>query len=254
MNDKPRRRKSALGDKGYYIVLFLCVAAIGISGYFLIRGLFAQPGGFGQDPATAVSGQAELQKQEEDIHRQDQAMIGQTEDDAKDTENEDAAETAAEEDDQDTEEPQVEQEPAPDEEAASAAAYVWPVEGTVDRDFSLEVFAYDATMGDWRTHDGLDIEAEPGATVGACAAGTVESVSTDDMLGVTVVVDHGAGLKSVYANLGEGVSVQEGDPVEVGTVLGTVGTSAIAESASPSHLHFAMTEYGVSVDPLNYLH
>ena len=42
--------------------------------------------------------------------------------------------------------------------------------------------------------------------------------------------------------------------VEAGTVLGTVGTSAISESASPSHLHFALREYGVMIDPLNYLH
>ena len=96
--------------------------------------------------------------------------------------------------------------------------------------------------------------AETGPAVGACAAGTVESVETDDMLGTTVTIDHGAGLKSVYANLAEEVSVDPEDPVEAGTVLGAVGTSAISESAGPSHLHFAMQEYGVAVDPLNYLH
>ena len=140
------------------------------------------------------------------------------------------------------------------EEAADAAAYVWPVEGTVDRPFSLEAFAYDPTMGDWRTHDGLDIAAETGAAVSACAAGTVESVEDDNMLGMTVTVDHGMGLKSVYANLDEAVDVDAGDPVEPGTVLGTVGTTAVAENAEPSHLHFAMKEYGAAVDPLNYLH
>ena len=49
MKQKPSQHK--LGDflegKGFYIVLFLCVAAIGISGYFLFSGLFAQPEGFG---------------------------------------------------------------------------------------------------------------------------------------------------------------------------------------------------------------
>ena len=69
-----------------------------------------------------------------------------------------------------------------------------------------------------------------------------------------MTVDHGAGLKSVYANLDEAVDVDEGDPVEAGTVIGTVGTTAIAESAGPSHLHFALKEYGVAVDPMNYLH
>ena len=88
----------------------------------------------------------------------------------------------------------------------------------------------------------------------ACAKGTVSQVTTDDMMGVTVTIDHGQGMESVYANLSDAVNVQEGTEVEAGTVIGTVGTSAISESAGASHLHFAMREYGVSIDPLNYLH
>ena len=88
----------------------------------------------------------------------------------------------------------------------------------------------------------------------ACAKGTVSQVTTDDMMGVTVTIDHGQGMESVYANLADAVNVQEGTEVEAGTVIGTVGTSAISESAGASHLHFAMREYGVSIDPLNYLH
>ena len=98
------------------------------------------------------------------------------------------------------------------------------------------------------------IAAEIGAPVAACAKGTVTDVSTDDMMGVTITVDHGGGMESLYANLAESVNVQPGTEVEAGTVLGAVGTSAIAESASPSHLHFALREYGVMIDPLNYLH
>lgn len=112
----------------------------------------------------------------------------------------------------------------PDEEAAASSAYVWPIEGNVDRDFSLEVFAYDATMGDWRTHDGLDIAAELGTPVAACAKGTVTDVSTDDMMGVTVTVDHGKGMESVYSNLAESVNVQPGHGKwRRGTVIGHRG-------------------------------
>ena len=61
-------------------------------------------------------------------------------------------------------------------------------------------------------------------------------------------------MESIYSNLAESVNVQVGDAVEAGSVLGSVGTTAIAESASPSHLHFEMIEYDVPIDPLNYLH
>ena len=65
---------------------------------------------------------------------------------------------------------------------------------------------------------------------------------------------HGKGMESVYSNLAESVNVQPGTEVEAGTVIGTVGTTAVSESADASHLHFSMREYGVAIDPLNYLH
>ena len=246
MKKKPilERIGDFMEGKGFYIVLFLCVAAIGISGYYLFSGLFAEPGGFGTEPSAVVSGQAELEQDQEPT---DEATPP-TEDGAA------ATATDTEEDTSSQTDPAAQEQATPDEEAAASSAYVWPIEGNVDRDFSLEVFAYDATMGDWRTHDGLDIAAELGTPVAACAKGTVTDVSTDDMMGVTVTIDHGAGMESVYANLADAVDVQVGTEVEAGTVIGTVGTSAISESADASHLHFAMREYGVFIDPLNYLH
>ena len=41
--------------------------------------------------------------------------------------------------------------------------------------------------------------------------------------------------------------------MNAGQVLGTVGDTAIAESALASHLHFAMALDGVAVDPGEYL-
>lgn len=249
MKQKPSQHK--LGDflegKGFYIILLLCVAAIGISGYYLYRGLTAQPEGFGD--SAVVSGQAELPKpsdQEAPVSQDPQgtAAPGQaTKPEPKQTDPADKTPAAApSQPDSVT--------PGP----AAATGYVWPVEGEIDRDFSLEVFAYDDTMGDWRTHDGIDIAAELGTPVAACAKGTVSAVTTDDLMGTTVTIDHGKGMESVYANLSPSLNVQAGSEVDAGTVLGTVGTSAIAESASPSHLHFALREYGVTIDPGHYLH
>ena len=254
MKQQPSRRKPGgfFEGKGFYIALFLCVAAIGISGYYLFTGLFPQSAGTTPpETLTAVSGQAEMEREG--------GFPSAMQSPSEDTEAEEAGqETAAEETagaasgETGTAPPQLPD--PPDEEKAASTAYVWPVQGEVQREFSLEVFAYDDTMGDWRTHDGLDLAAEVGAPVCACAAGTVSQVREDDMMGMTVTIDHENGIQSVYANLAESVNVQEGSAVEAGTVIGTVGTSAISESASPAHLHFAMAEYGVSIDPLNYLH
>ena len=53
----------------------------------------------------------------------------------------------------------------PAEEAAETAAqdvYLWPVDGAVTRAYAMTALAYDETMADWRTHDGVDILAQQG--------------------------------------------------------------------------------------------
>ena len=115
------------------------------------------------------------------------------------------------------------------------------------------MLAYDETMGDWRTHSGVDIAASVGTNVLAISAGTVQGVYDDDLMGTCVVVDHGDGLTSTYCNLSAKPTVSEGDPVSTGTVLGVVGETAIAESSRPSHLHLEMAQDGKAVDPVSYL-
>ena len=108
-------------------------------------------------------------------------------------------------------------------------------------------------MGDWRTHDGIDIAGMIGAKVVAAADGTVTDVRNDDLLGTTVVIDHGDGLVSVYANLAKVPVVKTGDKVAMGAVIGAIGDTAIGETNETTHLHFAMTKDNLPVDPIKYL-
>lgn len=117
----------------------------------------------------------------------------------------------------------------------------------------METLSLDPTLGDWRTHGGLDIAAAQGVQVLSISAGTVDQVYRDGLMGTTVVVDHGGGLQSWYCNLAEDVSVEAGDTVEIGGVLGTVGSTAIAEVGVSSHLHLETLLDGQPVDPREYL-
>ena len=65
----------------------------------------------------------------------------------------------------------------------------------------MTALAYDETMSDWRTHDGIDIEAKYGTVVSAMASGTVTKVYYDDLYGTTVVTEREDGLRCTYANL-----------------------------------------------------
>ncbi len=235
MRQKPTTR---FGDfmegKGFYIVLFLCVTAIGISGYFLFSGLMPKNPLAVDDPMQQVAGH----NSQVDVPYQVPVVTIPPKiiDPAQETANPaDTQETAA----------------TPDQPAAPS--YVWPVRGNISKDYSLEVFAYDETMGDWRTHAGLDISAELGTEVLATSAGIVSAVEEDPLMGTMVIIDHGQGLQSVYANLAAAPTVTPGDQVSPGVVIGTIGKTAIAESVSAPHLHFEMLQDGVAIDPVAFL-
>jgi murein DD-endopeptidase MepM/ murein hydrolase activator NlpD len=136
---------------------------------------------------------------------------------------------------------------------AKQLTYVWPVVGDIAVVYSVDELIYNETMSDWRTHDGIDIAGTIGTKVIAAADGTVADVITDDLLGTTVIIDHGNGLKSVYANLAKTPVVKKGDKVAVGAVLGAIGDTAIGETNEAAHLHFAMTKDNLPADPIKYL-
>ena len=228
--------------KGFYIVLFLCAAVIGVSAWMMAAG----------DRSMARDIQ-DMNQVNLDKHRVETVIIPPQE---QVPEMQEAAAPAAEEELMETmaepEDTQVwREEPAPAPEVP--AIYAWPVSGELDRGHSLEVLDYDVTMRDWRTHAGVDIEAPLGTIVTAAHAGTVESVRSDDLLGTVVTVSHGDGVQTVYANLETAPAVSPGDWVEPGSVIGAVGDTALCEVGQTSHLHFAIQVTGVSEDPLAYL-
>ena len=65
--------------------------------------------------------------------------------------------------------------------------FVRPVSGEVLRDYSGDELVYDRTMGDWRTHNGVDFLAADGALVCAVADGVIEDVYRDEYYGTCLL-------------------------------------------------------------------
>ena len=241
-----------LGDfmlgKGFYIVLFLCVTAIGISGYYLIRtvaldtGLSAQAGG---DASVTLPDQS--------VQRPVTPVAPSIEDTPSTSQETQQPVQLQEDDPEPVKETQEEPAAQPQQDSTVSNVFTWPVKGAVLRDFSVETLSLDPTMGDWRTHGGMDIAAAEGVQVLSISAGTVTQVYDDHLMGTTVVVDHGGGLQSWYSNLAPETTVAQGDTVEIGSVLGTVGGTAIAEVGVDPHVHLETILNGVQVDPKEYL-
>ena len=243
--------ESFFAGKGFYIVLFLCVSVIGLSAWTMLSGDLGK-GKIAEDSFT-------LSEPMTDIAEEEILPLGETESE------EAILPEAAPVINMDEEEPiaQVAQ-PAPAPDTAAGAApqptkesvptyFIRPVAGAIENGYSMDALQYNRTMRDWRTHDGVDIATDLGAQVKACADGTVEKVYADDSMGTTVVLKHSGGMRSIYSNLAETPTVKEGEAVAGGSVIGSVGNTALGETGEVNHLHFAMSIDGKSVDPQNYL-
>ncbi len=133
--------------------------------------------------------------------------------------------------------------------------FVLPLEGTVSKLHDEDLLVMSPTMNDYRVHLGLDIQANVGTAVKACADGTVKHIYEDPFMGTSVVIDHGDGLTSLYQNLAETLSqgIAEGVKVKAGDIIGAVGETAIIEIAEEPHLHFEMQKGEEAIDPMDYV-
>ena len=239
-----KRFGAFLGRQGFYLVLFLCVGVIGLTALIFsstwkaVQTASVDPGLSMRITMPPMPTLAPAERTEE-TRPPAVTELSEAEDGEK-VPGEGAGLPSLEEPDQ----------PAAE---VMASVFLWPLNGEVERGHSRDRLEYDRTMADWRTHDGLDISGGLGARVCAAADGVVEQVTLDERLGTTVVLYHGGGLRSVYANLAASPAVQVGDEVTVGDVVGAIGTTAMAEKGDVTHLHFAMSVDGVSVDPREYL-
>lgn len=244
-NNSKRTWIEKLGDfisgKGFYLVVLICVAAIALSGYYLVQGV---RGGLEEPQDQPVSGSAAIK----DNPSASPAPRMTAQPSAAPSAVPSAAPSPVP-----TAPSALSTVPPSNPPAPAALVFTWPVNGSIIADYSVEALAYSETMGDWRTHDGLDLAAATGTQVIATADGTVSAVFQDDFMGTTIKIDHGNGLVSQYASLSETPVVAVGDQVKTGTVIGAVGTTAVAENGRLPHLHFAMYQDNNPVDPHDYL-
>jgi murein DD-endopeptidase MepM/ murein hydrolase activator NlpD len=98
-------------------------------------------------------------------------------------------------------------------------------------------------------HAGIDFPAATGTAVTAAASGRVALSGYDDGYGLTVVLDHGNGLRTRYAHLSV-IAVARDTHVLPGALIGRVGATG---HASGPHLHFEATVRGAATDPARAL-
>ena len=124
--------------------------------------------------------------------------------------------------------------------------FVRPVPGAANSAFgSRSIFNGEARS----PHGGADFSGESGTPVKSPNGGRVVLAGDLYFTGNTVIVDHGAGLFSLFAHL-RAINVREQDVVSTGTVVGELGATG---RVTGPHLHWAVRANDARVDPLSLL-
>ena len=226
-----------MGSAGFYVTLAVCLLVVGVSGYFLL---------FDSKDAEPAAEETSQVPESESVAAPAEELEEPEAPAVVETISPDPVET------QTSSMPEIEIDDTPVT-AEAPRTVVSPLDGQVVTAFSVDQLVYSETLGDWRTHDGVDISASAGTAVLAACAGTVAGIEDDPLMGTTVTISHAGGYQTVYASLQEHPSVEIGDSVSAGQTIGTVGDTAAAEAAQGPHLHFSVTKDGDVVDPDDFL-
>ncbi len=124
--------------------------------------------------------------------------------------------------------------------------FIKPAAGYISTEFGSGRSINGGPIGGF--HSGADIANDQGTPIVAAAPGRVAFVETHPIRGISVIIDHGSGVKSGYHHL-EAALVTPGTFVSAGTLIARMGTTGF--STGP-HLHWEVTVYGVNVDPFTW--
>ena len=263
-----RRVEEFLGGKGFYIVLFVCVAVIGVSAWLLLFSQYSpmMPDDAGDyldvmgnidvtAPTVKPTAPVSESQPEHSVPAPDSGKLTQTPNEPKTDSalvvDKDKGQTDGKTDGKTDN--KTDGNAGKTVEKPEDVSFIWPLSGSVAVGYSPDELIFSKTMGDWRVHNGVDLTAKLGTKVLSAAAGTVTKVEDTDDMGTTVTIDHGAGVTTTYANLAGMPTVKVGDSVTMGAVIGSVGATALYETGDDAHLHFEMAVNGENVDPGKYL-
>lgn len=133
-------------------------------------------------------------------------------------------------------------------------ALQWPLEPLLGISAHFEDAAYKQRFG--VPHHAIDIPVDQGTVIRAPADGTVVHVSLNGLGYSYVVLQHEGGVQTVYGHISSAL-VQQGDSVRAGSPIalsgGRPGSPGAGLLTTGPHLHFAVKQDGVLVDPEKYL-
>jgi murein DD-endopeptidase MepM/ murein hydrolase activator NlpD len=121
-----------------------------------------------------------------------------------------------------------------------------PMEGFYNKhDFGMRLHPI---LNIYRKHEGIDIVNEVGTPIYASAEGVVEFTGRQGGYGITLEINHGFSLKTLYGHLSK-ILVHDGQRVKRGELIARSGNTGLSNGP---HLHYEVRVNGVAQNPTDY--
>jgi murein DD-endopeptidase MepM/ murein hydrolase activator NlpD len=124
--------------------------------------------------------------------------------------------------------------------------WIRPVPGMIISPFGCRCIINDMERS---PHSGVDLKAAEGDPIKATNRGTVALVAHHFFSGLSIVIDHGGGIQSMYFHLSKDF-VKVGQLVEKGAIIGLAGSSG---RITGPHLHFGIRLNNGRIDPIKLI-
>ncbi|KAB3539695.1 peptidoglycan DD-metalloendopeptidase family protein [Alkaliphilus pronyensis] len=263
-NKKPKRSLYNILDKeGFYIILFLCVCIVAVTGIWVSNQdpdymLTEEPPRLEEDPDITLVDEGESAIEESSEDTMDLNPEENTEEEGQQTASADGIQSspATQAELEENQQENVDNDGFEEVMAVSSELrnnMLMPVIGRRGLPFASDKLVFHQTLEQWSTHKGLDIHAEEGAPVRAVLDGEVLEILNDTIMGITITLQHDGELLTKYSNLSTDALVEVGEIVEKGQIISGVGKTASTKTIEGPLLHFQVIDNGVNVDPEIYL-
>lgn len=133
-----------------------------------------------------------------------------------------------------------------------SSTLLWPVEGDILLDYSVENTIYFPTMNEYKTNPAIIIQGDENLPVVAATTGVVSEIAEDDEIGIYMKMLIGNDYELTYGQIINPLA-EVGDTVEEGTLIGYINEPTKYYTTEGYNLYFAVSRNEESLDPLDYL-
>lgn len=248
-----------LMSKGLYVALAVCLAGAGTAAWLTVNNQITQPDPFTETPPAEVQPQENIdpslsvpeppkaveestpveQKQPSVSKKESKPIVESSVSSSSGSSSEDTAASVSA------------SEPLQLSEKSQNISFSLPLNTAILAPFSGDKLVENRTLKEWRTHNGIDMQAEPGDMVKAASDGKVTAISYDPLWGTTVEVQSNDYLFT-YCGLSEELAIKLNDHVKLGDNLASIGKIP-CEAAEGTHLHFTVQHNNEYIDPFSLL-